>query len=179
MKCKVFIATSVDGFIAKKDGNIEWLNEVPNPEGIDYGYSDFMKNIDAVVMGRNTYEKVLSFNQWPYDKPVFVLSQTLKSNEIKFPSKVEVLDKDVKDVVWELSSRGYKTLYIDGGITIQSFLKEDLIDEMIITKIPILLGEGIPLFGHTGKEGAFELVESKSFVSGIVQNRYKRKSVKS
>jgi dihydrofolate reductase len=110
---------------------------------------------------------------------VFVVSSRLKSIENKFPLMVELLNKDVKDVVSELSSRGYKTLYIDGGITIQSFLKEDLIDEMVITKIPIMLGEGIPLFGNTGKEVTLELIESKSFVSGIVQNRYKRKSVKS
>lgn len=174
----VFIASSVDGFIARKDGDIDWLNEIPNPEQIDYGYFEFMKNMDAVVMGRNTFEKVLTFGKWPYDKPVFVLSRTLKNTDNSLNGNVEIVNKRNEELVEELKSEGLNNLYIDGGITIQSFLKEDLIDEMIISTIPIILGEGIPLFGNAGVEEKFDLIESKSYPNGIVQNHYKRNKSK-
>ncbi len=174
MACFVFIAVSLDGYIAKKDGSIDWLNEIPNPDGNDYGYSEFMKKIDAVIMGRNTFEKVLTFGAWPYDKPVFVLSRTLKLIDDHLSGKVKLTNKSIKELAAELESRGLKNLYIDGGLTIQSFLKEDLIDEMIITKIPVLLGDGIPLFGETGTETKFDLLSSNSFGNGFVQDHYKR-----
>ena len=147
----VYIATSIDGFIAKKDGSVDWLMEVPNPDGGDFGFSKFMENIDALVMGRNTFEMVLSFGECPYNKKVFVPSNTLKSVPENIKEKAEIISGSPQEIVRNLNSRNYKNLYIDGGKTVQEFLNSDLIDELIVTRIPILLGEGIPLFANINK----------------------------
>ena len=174
----VYIATSTDGFIATKDGNIDWLMEVPNPDNSDYGFAEFMDSIDALVMGRKTYEKVLSFDcDWPYSKKVFVLSNSLKSVESSVDGKVEIIKGKLKEVIAKLNNAGYKKLYIDGGATIQSFLREDLIDEMIITNVPVILGEGIPLFENNIHELNFKLDSSETFGNGMVKNHYKRLSL--
>jgi dihydrofolate reductase len=170
----VFIAASLDGFIARKDGSIDWLSEIPNPDNSDYGYNDFIKNIDAILMGRATFEKVLTFGSWPYDKSVFVISSSLKSVDMKLKDKVEIVNGSLKSILESINSRNLINLYIDGGKTIQSFLKEDLIDEMIITKIPVLLGNGIPLFSDTGIELKFEHVNTNIFSGGLIQSHYKR-----
>lgn len=168
----VYIATSLDGYIAKKDGGIDWLLEIPNPEESDFGFGEFMKNIDAVAMGRNTFEVVAAFDIWPYTKLVFVLSSTLKSIPEKLIGKAELIQGDPISVLKELNSRNYFNLYVDGGKTIQQFLKLNLIDEMIITQIPILLGEGIPLFGALAKEQKFKLIKSEILVNALVKNHY-------
>lgn len=168
----VYIATSLDGYIAKKDGGIDWLLEIPNPDESNFGFSEFIKNIDAIVMGRNTFELVQTFDNWPYNKPLFVLSSTLKSIPEKLIGKAELIKGDVVSVLEQLYSRNYLNLYIDGGKTIQEFLKLNLIDEMIITQIPILLGEGIPLFGALVKEQKFKLVKSEVLVNALVKNHY-------
>lgn len=170
----VYIATSLDGFIAKKNGSIDWLNEIPNPDESDYGYSDFMNNIDAIVMGRNTFELVLTFNQWPYKKPVFVLSRTLQKVSADLVGKAEIINSNPDTVVNLLNSRNYKNLYIDGGITIQKFLRNELIDEIIITRIPILLGRGIPLFAELVKEQRYEHTKTEIYNNAIVKSHYKR-----
>ena len=170
----IYIATSIDGFIAKKDGGIDWLFEVPNPDSSDFGFSDFINNIDAIVMGRNTYELVLTFGNWPYNKPVFVLSKTLKSVPNNLTDKVEILSGNPNFVVKELNSRNYLNLYIDGGKTIQEFLKQELIDEIIITRIPILLGEGIPLFDILTKDQKYEHIKTDVFNNALVKSHYRR-----
>jgi dihydrofolate reductase len=142
----VYIATSLDGYIAGPNGSLKWLNSIHNPNKSDYGYSDFIKNIDSIVMGKNTYQKVLTFGKWPYHKPVFILSKSLKEIPEYLIGKVEVINGDIKKLIKQLTEQGFKNLYVDGGQTIHSFLKEDLIDEMIITTVPILLGDGVPLF---------------------------------
>jgi dihydrofolate reductase len=142
----VYIATSLDGYIADKDGAIDWLMETPVPEDDDCGFGAFLSKIDALVMGRNTYEVVLSSGQWPYNKPVFVASNSLKQIDDSLKEKAFLTKGTPKEIVNSLKEQGYNNLYIDGGKTIQSFLKEELIDEMIITIIPQALGEGIPLF---------------------------------
>ena len=168
----IYIAASIDGYIAKKDGSIDWLIETPNPDGSDLGFGEFIKNIDAIVMGRNTFELVLTFGSWPYAKPVFVLSSTLKSIPPELAGKAELLKGDPYAVVKELNYRKYINLYIDGGKTIQEFLKNNLIDEMIITRIPILLGEGIPLFSSLVKEQKFRLIKSEVLINALVKNHY-------
>ena len=174
-KNKVFIATSIDGFIADKNGGIDWLHSIPNPENNDMGYSDFMNQVDALVMGRNTFEIVCGFDMdWPYQKPVFVLSNTLKSIPENLADKVFLVKGPLKDVLAEINSRGHQNLYIDGGKTIQSFLKEDLIDEMTITLIPYLLGGGIPLFGELDQKLKFECDSSKIYLNQVVQNKFIR-----
>lgn len=174
----VYIATSLDGFIATKDGGIDWLMEVPNPDNSDYGFAEFMDSIDALVMGRKTYEKVLSFDcEWPYSKKVFILSNSLKNVDASLEGKAEIISGSLEDVLNRLNSDGYKNLYIDGGTTIQSFLKENLIDEMIITNVPVALGEGIPLFKDNEHESIFKLDSSKNYENGMVKNHYRRVSL--
>jgi dihydrofolate reductase len=170
----VYIAASIDGFIARKDGSLDWLFDVPNPDNSDYGFKEFLNIIDAIVMGRTTYELVLTFEEWPYNKPVFVLSSTLKSVPKSVEGKAEVLNGSPDSIVKELNSRGYNNLYIDGGKTIQGFLKHELIDEMIITRIPILLCEGIPLFAALTKEQKYEHVKTEIFNNLLVKSHYKR-----
>lgn len=174
-KVSVFIATSVDGFIARKDGDIEWLNKANAsvPRGEDCGYNALMGTVDVLVMGRNSYEKVCSFGTWPYaDTPVIVLS----SNPIEFssdsPSTIQHSSEQPRQLCERLSRDGVRHIYIDGGITIQRFLSAGLIDEMTITVIPIILGDGIPLFGPTKSDVALTCTEAKAFDFGFVQLKY-------
>lgn len=172
----VFIATSIDGYIADKDGGLSYLEMVPNPEQIDMGYGKLMERIDALVMGRNTYEMVLSFGiEWPYTKPIYVLSNSLTEVPEKLIGKVELVKGSLQKVLAIIHSKGHHSLYIDGGKTIQQFLSADLIDEMILTTIPILLGGGVPLFADLPKSLEFELKESEVFLGELVQRTYARK----
>lgn len=176
---KVFIATSLDGFISDSNGGIEWLDTFSDINTIDTGYHAFVAGIDALVMGRATYEKVLSFGiEWPYEIPVFVLSNTLSTVAPEYEGKVFLLKGTVEEVLNQIHQAGYHRLYIDGGSVIQEFLRADQIDEMIITIIPILLGEGIPLFGSLPEPLVFECVQTKHFLDKVVQNHYKRKGDK-
>lgn len=170
----VYIATSLDGFIATSDGGIDWLYEVPNPDSSDYGYAEFMSNIDAIVMGRNTFEQVLTFGEWPYDKPVFVLSNSLTKLPEALLNKAGIVTGEIKTIVNQLKQRGYNNLYIDGGATIQSFLKEDLIDEIIITRFPILLGNGFPLFSRLDTRLNLTHKETKIYNNTLVKSYYTR-----
>ncbi len=173
---KVFIATSLDGYIADKDGKIDWLYSVPNPDNEDHGYVEFMEGIDALVMGRKTFETVLGFDiEWPYDKPVFVLSNKLKEIPDSHKEKAFLVNGLLTDILSQLHKMGHYHLYIDGGTTIQSFLKEDLIDEITISQIPLLLGGGFSLFGELSDKVEFELIRTKVFLNQITQSSYKRK----
>lgn len=171
----VFIATSLDGYIAGKNNEVDWLESIPNPENLDMGFSNHMQNIDALVMGRNTMELVVNMGvDWPYNKPVFVLSNTLTHAPKGLENKVYPVNGDLKSIVKNLNQQGYNKLYIDGGLTIQSFLKQGLIDEMIITTIPILLGDGIPLFGNLNAPIEFRCIRSECYSNGIAQNHYRK-----
>ena len=171
-----FIATSIDGYIADKDGGLGWLQSISNPENLDMGWTELLDHIDALVMGRKTFEKVCSFDcDWPYSKPVFVLSNSMKSIPEGYKGKVEPIKGSLSGIIEAIHQNGYNHLYIDGGVTVQSFLKEDLIDEMIITVIPILLGGGIPLFGELPKRMEFDHVKTEIFLNAMVQNHYRRK----
>lgn len=174
MSNKVYIATSLDGYITDRNDNLDWLNIVPMNEETTNEFFKFMDSIDALVMGRNTFQKVLSFNQWPYNKKVFVLSNTLQSIPKGYEDKAELINAKPSKIVDDLNIKGYKNLYIDGGKTIQSFLEEDLIDEITITTVPILLGGGCSLFSSLKKHIKFELVETKVLSSVAVQTRYKK-----
>ena len=172
----VFIAKSLDGFIADKNGELDWLESIPNPDHIDLGYLSLMQEIDAIVMGRTTYEVVCGFGgDWPYDKHVFVLSNSIKTVPEKLKGKVTLLKGALDEILKKIHEKGYLKLYIDGGRTVQNFLKEDLIDELRITTIPILLGGGFPLFGELSKRMEFEHLKSEVFLNQIVQDHYKRK----
>ena len=175
-KNSVFIATSIDGYIADKKGGIDWLHSLPNPNHDDMGYVAFTNDIDALVMGRTTFETVCAIDvDWPYEKPVFVLSNTLSEIPKSHQGKAFLAKGSLKEILEIIHQKGYHRLYIDGGTTIQSFLKEDLIDELFITTIPILLGGGSPLFSELPKEMKFELVETNTFLNQITQHHYSRK----
>lgn len=175
-KNSVFIATSLDGYIADKNGGLDWLSSIPNPDNIDMGFADFMNRIDALVMGRTTFETVLDFNvAWPYEKPVFVLSNTLKKIPESHNEKAFLVKGSLDDILKQVNEKGYHRLYIDGGTTIRNFLKEDLIDEIVLSTIPILLGGGVSLFSELPNQLKFELLETKTFLNQITQNYYKRK----
>lgn len=173
---KIYIATSIDGFIADKNGELDWLHAIPNPNNDDMGFADFMNTIDALVMGRTTFETVLGFDvPWPYAKPVFVLSTRTNVIPDSHKDKAFLIKGQLKDVVAEINNKGYHHLYIDGGTTISNFLKEDLIDEMIISTIPVVLGGGAPLFSELPNPLNFELIDTKVQLGQISQRHFKRK----
>ncbi len=173
----VYIATSLDGFISAPDGGLDWLSSVPNPSGDDLGFSDFMTRIDAIVMGRVTFETVVGFGSgWPYPVPGIVLSSTMSTAPEGFADKVQFASGSPQDIVRLAKGLGFESLYIDGGKTIQGFLQADLIDELIVTEVPILLGGGERLFGLLDHPLMFELVGVETLLGQLVQKRFRRKS---
>jgi dihydrofolate reductase len=174
-KNSVFIATSLDGYIADKNGGTDWLHSVPNPDNNDMGYAKFISQVDALVMGRKTFETVVGFDvDWPYDKPVFVLSNTLKKIPESHKEKAILLNGTLTEILEQIHKKRFYHLYIDGGTTVSNFLKEDFIDEMVITTIPVLLGGGSPLFAELPKKLKFKLIGTETYLNQITQNRYKR-----
>lgn len=172
----VFIAKSLDGYIAGKNGELDWLELIPNPNHIEMGFGALMQEIDAIVMGRTTFKVVCDFGgEWPYSKPVFVLSTTLKNVPDHLVDKVHLCQGSPQEILQKIHNKGYHKIYIDGGRTIQDFLKADLIDELRITTIPILLGGGFPLFGELAQPLEFEHVSSQVFLGQLVQDCYRRK----
>jgi dihydrofolate reductase len=169
-KNKVFIATSLDGYIADKEGGIEWLQAIPNPDNLDRGYSEFMSQVDALVMGRNTFETVCGFDvDWPYQKPVFVLSNQLTTIPAAYQDKVTLVKGALTDIIEGIYRKECYSLYIDGVTAIQNFLKEDLIDEITITTSPIILGSRIPSFSELVNPLHFECVKSKIYLKKLVK----------
>ncbi|WP_372366812.1 dihydrofolate reductase family protein [Candidatus Uabimicrobium sp. HlEnr_7] len=174
MTTYVYIATSIDGFIATEDGGIKWLYDIPNPDQSDYGYADFVSNIDCHVMGRKTFEKVLTFDSWGYEKPVFVLSNSLIQVPKKYNNKVKIMSGSPTTIIRKLAEQGYQNIYIDGGKVIQHFLRDDAVDEMIISKIPIVLGSGIRLFESTSQSLKFKHRATEVYNGEIVKSHYVR-----
>jgi dihydrofolate reductase len=173
VKTSVYIGTSLDGFIAKTDGNIDWLTQYANDDAI-HAYEEFMNWIDAIVIGRGTFEKILSFPSWPYIKKAFVLSSSLKQLPDTLRDKATLLSMNPKELLSYLSRIGFSSIYVDGGKVIQSFLKEDLIDDLIISKVPLLIGNGIPLFGFLGANLQFKHIRTEVQSNGLVRSYYKR-----
>jgi dihydrofolate reductase len=175
-KCSVFIATSLDGFISRTDGSIDWLDQANRrvPKGEDCGYEQFMSSVDALVTGRHTFELARSFGEWPYGQtPVVVLSSHMKSLPGGVPNTVQLSSEVPTALVARLSSQGMRHLYIDGGLTIQRFLSDALIDEITITRIPILIGSGRPLFGLLPEDVRVEHVSTRALDFGFVQSKYR------
>jgi dihydrofolate reductase len=164
---KVFIGTSVDGFIARANGDIDWLTS-RGDAGEDTGYEAYMGGIDHLVMGRNTYEKVLEFGFWPYEgKSVLVLSTTLESDDVRI-QVVRTLAE--ARAVLDASARG---VYLDGGQVVQTFMREGLVDELTVTMVPVLIGEGKPLYGALRKDIDLQLIENRTLGGDLVQLRYR------
>jgi dihydrofolate reductase len=172
MQISVYIATSLDGYIARSNGDIDWLPPI-NPDGEDYGYGEFIRTIDVIVMGRKSFEKVQSFNPWPYEgTPVTVLSQTLRAVPTHLTSKVSLSHASPETLSAQLASEGVKRVYVDGGQTIQAFLRAGLITDLTITSIPVLIGSGIPLFGHLSADIRLTHLQTNAFGNGLVQSSY-------
>lgn len=167
-----YVAASVDGYIARPDGGLDWLTPYEGGDE-DYGYAQFYKSVDAVLMGRKTYEKSLSFGVWPYPgKPCWVFSHGSAKN---VPADVVVTTQSPALVVSEIASRGIKRAWlVGGGALAASFQFHGLITEYIVTIIPVILGDGIPLFAPSGSTEKLRLVEAKQYPSGLMQLRYLR-----
>lgn len=175
VKCSVFIATSLDGFIARTDGDISWLtNPAYTIESEDFGIAEFYSLVDTLVLGRKSFETALGFPEWPYSHlRVIVLSHKKPVIPPALVNKVEYMTGSLMDVVQRLEITGSKNVYVDGGNTIQGFLSAGLVDNMTITTIPILLGSGIPLFGPLDHDIHLELLASHTYPNGFVQTKYK------
>jgi dihydrofolate reductase len=170
----VYIGTSLDGFIARTDGDFGWLMKYADDDAVE-AYNEFMATIDVIVIGRGTFDTVLGFPSWPYDKPVFVLSRTINEVPDAVKDKAAVLSLEPSDVLKRLSDEGFNAAYIDGGKVIQSFLAEDLIDSLTIAKVPVLIGSGLPLFGYVTTDIAFDHVRTQTYANGLVRSYYQRK----
>jgi dihydrofolate reductase len=162
----VFIATSLDGFIARLDGGLDWLKPF---EGEEHGYGEFFAGVDALVIGRGTYETVLGFPEWPYGKKRVVVCT---SRPARPAHGEELWSGSPRALAEQLDREGVRRVYLDGGALVSSFLREGLVDEMTINVIPILLGSGLPLFSGGLPELPLRLVSAKSFPSGLVQLHY-------
>jgi dihydrofolate reductase len=173
VQCSVYIAASLDGFIARLDGRIDWLATVERA-GEDYGYQRFRDSIDVCIVGRKTYETVLEFETWPYaGKRCIVMTHAAlnaKHGEEFYCGPPEVL-------VERLSAEKAKRAYVDGGVVIQQFLSAGLISDLTVSVVPILLGEGVRLFGRTGRDLPLKFVASRAFESGLVKLEYRLPSV--
>lgn len=170
MTVSVFIGTSVDGFIARPNGNLDFL---PVGGGEPHGYLEFMASVDALVIGRNTFETVLAFATWPYgDKRVVVLSSGPLDFSAVRGGVVEQMAGTPAEIVSKLAASGAHHLYVDGGITIQRFLREGMVQRLIITRVPVLIGEGIPLFGTLPQDIRLRHVATQHYPSGLVKTEY-------
>jgi dihydrofolate reductase len=170
MTVSVFIGTSLDGFIARANGDLDWL---PAGGGEPHGYDEFIASVDALVIGRKTFEKVLSFEAWPYgDKRVVVLSSRPIDLSAAGTGVVEQMGGPPAEIVSRLAASGAHHLYVDGGITIQGFLRAGLIQRFIITRVPVLIGDGIPLFGTLPRDVRLHHMATQHYPSGLVKSEY-------
>jgi len=170
----VFMAMSLDGFVARPDHKLDWLLK-QKTDGEDHGYEDFAANMDGIIMGRNSFTTVLTFEKWPHEKPVIVLSRSLAQADVppELQGKVRISALAPDALMASLAEEGWRRAYVDGGQIIQSFIQDGLIEDMTITLVPILIGEGCRLFGEIDKDIDLELIDTTSFPSGLIQTRYK------
>jgi len=182
IQASVFIGTSLDGFIARPDGTLDFL---PPDGGEPHGYHEFFASVDALVIGRATFETVLAFPEWPYGNKLVIVLST-RPLDLPKPGaphvspglrdmgmrNVEQMSGDPKEIIERLSARGIKHIYVDGGVTIQKFLRAGLIQRLIITRVPVLIGKGIPLFGELPRDVKLRHMETTAYASGLVKSEY-------
>ncbi len=174
----VFIAVSLDGFIARPDGGIDWLSNdehgTPDQKGEDYGCAAFMARMDGIVMGRASFETVAGFATWPYPQPVIVLSGSLRQADLpgRLRRKVRLMSGNPREVLGTLAGEGWARAYVDGGETIRRFLRAGCIADMVITRLPVLIGRGRPLFGPVESDLWLTHAGTHSYAGGLVQSRY-------
>jgi len=167
-KVSIYIASSIDGYIARKDGNLDWLHYGHTGDE-DYGFKKFTSTVDAVIMGKNTYEVVSSFDEWAYkDKRVIVLSHTLA----KVRKEAELFSGELTELLAKLHAENVKHVWVDGGITASKFLEAGLVDDITISIIAMVLGSGIPLFSAMNQEHRCRLISTQSYPSGLAQLKY-------
>ncbi len=170
MTVSVFVGTSVDGFIARSNGSFDFL---PADGGEPHGYDEFISSVDALVIGRNTFETVLSLPAWPYGKKrVVVLSSRPIDLSAVREGVVEQMAGSPTEIVARLAATGARHLYVDGGITIQKFLRAGLVQSITITRVPVLIGSGIPLFGALPRDLRLRHVGTRQYPSGLVKSEY-------
>jgi len=172
VRTSVFVGTSLDGFIARPDGRLDWLT--PFEAAGDHGYPAFMKSIDVIVIGRLTYQTVLAFPEWPYARtPVVVLStRPLGEAPAEARRHVTSFSGSPEEVVASLAARGFHHAYVDGGVTVQRFLEAGLIDRLILTRVPVLIGQGRPLFGPLSRDVRLRHIATRTYPAGLVQSEY-------
>ena len=173
LTCHAFVATSLDGFIARPDGGLDWL-EPFNAAGEDHGYDAFIADMNGIIMGRGTFETVLGFGHWPYALPVIVLSQTMTVADIpdNLANYVAICDMPLRDLLAALDDESWSRVYVDGGQVLQSFLRDGLLDSICINRVPLLLGQGRPLFGLLAHDVGLTHISTRSFPSGLVASTY-------
>lgn len=169
MRASVFVGTSVDGFMARLNGDVDFL---PAGGGEPHGYNEFIATVDTIAIGRKTFETVLGMDEWPYgDKRVVVLSSS-KLDLSKARGAVEQMSGSPEEIVSKLAASGTKHAYIDGGVTVQRFLRAGLIQRMTITRVPVLIGEGTPLFGPLTRDIRLKHIKTQHYPSGLVKSEY-------
>jgi len=170
MKTSVFVGTSVDGFIARHNGDFDFL---PEGGGEPHGYPEFIATVDVLVIGRNTFDKVMTFDAWPYpDMRVVVLSNRAIDTSAIAGARVERMSGSPPEIISRLAADGAHHAYIDGGITVQQFLRAGLIQRLIVTRVPVLVGQGIPLFGSLPHDVKLRHVATQAYASGLVKSEY-------
>ena len=170
MKVSVFIGTSVDGFIARSNGDLDFL---PPGGGEPHGYDEFIASVDTIVIGRNSFETVVAFPAWPYgDKRVVVLSSRPLDLSAVHGGVIEQMTGSPTEITSKLAASGVHHVYVDGGVTIQRFLREGLIQRLIITRVPVLIGDGIPLFGMLPRDVRLRHIATQHYPSGLVKTEY-------
>jgi dihydrofolate reductase len=170
MIASVFVGTSLDGFIARPNGAFDFL---PADGGEPHGFEEFLASVDAIVMGRNTFETVLPIQPWPYgEKRIVVLSNRPLNLSITSGSAIEQMAGPPEQIVSQLAARGIQHIYVDGGITIQRFLRAGLIQRLTITRVPVLIGEGIPLFGSLPHDVQLRHIATRQYPDGMVSSEY-------
>lgn len=172
MRTVAYIATSLDGYIADSDGGVDWLNELPNPDQSDYGFGDFIGGIDAILMGSNTFRVVQAFGQWPYNKPVYVLSNSIKHMPSGYEDRIQLVSGPVGDVLRRVEYEAGPNVYVDGGKVIQGCLDSGLLSELVITTIPIILGKGIALFTPSENRITLRHIKTEVLGVGLVKSTY-------
>ena len=170
MKVSVFVGTSVDGFIARRDGRFDFLDEGGKEP---HGYDEFFASVDTIVIGRHTFETVLAFPDWPYgDKRVVVLSSRPVDLSAVRGGTIEQMGGSPAEIVAKLAEKGARHVYVDGGVTIQGFLRAGLVDRLTVSRVPMLIGDGIPLFGALPHDVKLRHVATLPYAGGLVQSEY-------
>ena len=172
MKTVAYVATSLDGYIADSEGGVDWLNEIPNPEKSDYGFADFISGIDAILMGGNTFRVVQSFGLWPYDKIVYVLSNTISEVPSGYEDRIRLISGPIDTVLEQVRNEAGPNIYVDGGRVIQSCLAAARLSQLIVTTVPVLLGQGIPLFAPSDRRIRLRHTKTEVLGAGLVKSTY-------